>query len=175
MCSCRPHTESSQIPLVELWFWEGRGPGVQLQFSFPSCLVSQDSPGPRGENAQPVAGEGDRLLPPAGEQASSPYLSIFPSAPPQFLLQAVWAKMGYQTGQDSDCHSASPLPLVSSQGPLSVFSTKNRWQLVGPVHMTRGEGGFGFTLRGDSPVLIAAVVPGGQAEVKAPHSLMLGS
>lgn len=49
-------------------------------------------------------------------------------------------------------------------GPLSVFSTKNRWRLVGPVHMTRGEGGFGFTLRGDSPVLIAAVVPGGQAE-----------
>ncbi|XP_050001311.1 rhophilin-1 isoform X4 [Alexandromys fortis] len=49
-------------------------------------------------------------------------------------------------------------------GPLSVFSTKNRWQLVGPVRMTRGEGGFGFTLRGDSPVLIAAVVPGSQAE-----------
>nr|XP_045000543.1 rhophilin-1 isoform X2 [Jaculus jaculus] len=49
-------------------------------------------------------------------------------------------------------------------GPLSVFSTKNRWQLVGPVHMTQGDSGFGFTLRGDSPVLIAAVVPGGQAE-----------
>lgn len=48
-------------------------------------------------------------------------------------------------------------------GPLSVFSTKNRWRLAGPVHMIRGEGGFGFTLRGDSPVLIAAVVPGGQA------------
>ncbi|XP_006830927.1 PREDICTED: rhophilin-1 [Chrysochloris asiatica] len=48
-------------------------------------------------------------------------------------------------------------------GPLSVFSAKNRWQLVGPVHMTRGEGGFGFTLRGDSPVLISAVIPGGQA------------
>ncbi|XP_004837899.1 rhophilin-1 isoform X1 [Heterocephalus glaber] len=48
-------------------------------------------------------------------------------------------------------------------GPLSVFSTKNRWQLVGPLHLTRGEGGFGFTLRGDSPVLIAAVAPGGQA------------
>ncbi|CAO2602015.1 Rhpn1 [Lemmus lemmus] len=57
-----------------------------------------------------------------------------------------------------------PLPLASFQGPLSVFSTKNRWRLVGPVHMTRGEGGFGFTLRGDSPVLIAAVVPGSQAE-----------
>ncbi|XP_026638362.1 rhophilin-1 isoform X2 [Microtus ochrogaster] len=49
-------------------------------------------------------------------------------------------------------------------GPLSVFSTKNRWQLVGPVRMTRGEGGSGFTLRGDSPVLIAGVVPGSQAE-----------
>ncbi|XP_054446532.1 rhophilin-1 [Pteronotus mesoamericanus] len=48
-------------------------------------------------------------------------------------------------------------------GPLSVFSVRNRWRLVGPVHLTRGEGGFGFTLRGDSPVLIAAVVPGGHA------------
>ncbi|XP_014652739.1 PREDICTED: rhophilin-1 [Ceratotherium simum simum] len=48
-------------------------------------------------------------------------------------------------------------------GPLSVFSAKNRWRLVGPVHVTRGESGFGFTLRGDSPVLIAAVIPGGRA------------
>ncbi|XP_006045205.2 LOW QUALITY PROTEIN: rhophilin-1 [Bubalus bubalis] len=48
-------------------------------------------------------------------------------------------------------------------GPLSVFSAKNHWRLVGPVHLSRGEGGFGFTLRGDSPVLIAAVVPGGRA------------
>ncbi|KAK1331834.1 hypothetical protein QTO34_007510 [Cnephaeus nilssonii] len=48
-------------------------------------------------------------------------------------------------------------------GPLSVFSAKNRWRLVGPVHVTRGEGGFGFTLRGDAPVLIAAVIPGGRA------------
>ncbi|KAM7075237.1 rhophilin-1 isoform 1-T1 [Molossus nigricans] len=48
-------------------------------------------------------------------------------------------------------------------GPPSVFSAKNRWRLTGPVHVTRGEGGFGFTLRGDSPVLIAAVIPGGHA------------
>nr|XP_028708890.1 rhophilin-1 isoform X2 [Macaca mulatta] len=48
-------------------------------------------------------------------------------------------------------------------GPLSVFSAKNRWRLAGPVHLTRGESGFGLTLRGDSPVLIAAVVPGSQA------------
>nr|KAF6405577.1 rhophilin Rho GTPase binding protein 1 [Rousettus aegyptiacus] len=49
------------------------------------------------------------------------------------------------------------------EGPLSVFTAKHRWRLVGPVHVTRGESGFGFTLRGDSPVLIAAVVPGGHA------------
>ncbi|XP_059972283.1 rhophilin-1 [Mesoplodon densirostris] len=48
-------------------------------------------------------------------------------------------------------------------GPLSVFSAKNRWRLAGPIHVARGEGGFGFTLRGDAPVLIAAVVPGGRA------------
>ncbi|XP_069455713.1 rhophilin-1 isoform X5 [Ovis canadensis] len=49
------------------------------------------------------------------------------------------------------------------KGPLSVFSAKNHWRLVGPIHLSRGDGGFGFTLRGDSPVLIAAVVPGGRA------------
>ena len=50
-----------------------------------------------------------------------------------------------------------------------MFSAKNHWRLVGPVHLSRGEGGFGFTLRGDSPVLIAAVVPGGRAAVRPPH------
>lgn len=33
------------------------------------------------------------------------------------------------------------------------------------VHLMRGENGFGFTLRGDSPVLIAGVIPGGCAAV----------
>nr|XP_036879041.1 rhophilin-1 [Manis javanica] len=51
-------------------------------------------------------------------------------------------------------------------GPLSVFSAKNSWRLVGPIHVTRGEDGFGFTLRGDSPVLIAAVIPGGRAAAR---------
>lgn len=49
-----------------------------------------------------------------------------------------------------------------------MFTAKHRWRLVGPVHVTRGESGFGFTLRGDSPVLIAAVVPGGHAAVRTP-------
>ncbi|KAJ1194694.1 hypothetical protein NDU88_003980 [Pleurodeles waltl] len=49
-------------------------------------------------------------------------------------------------------------------GPLSVFSAKNRWKPARRAHLVRGESGFGFTLRGDSPVLIAGVVPGGCAD-----------
>lgn len=37
----------------------------------------------------------------------------------------------------------------------------------------RGENGFGFTLRGDSPVLIAGVIPGGCASVSTPGSSCL--
>ncbi|XP_004400812.1 PREDICTED: rhophilin-1 [Odobenus rosmarus divergens] len=48
-------------------------------------------------------------------------------------------------------------------GPLSVFSAKNHWRLAGPMRVTRGEAGFGLTLRGDAPVLVAAVMPGGPA------------
>ncbi|KAM4689193.1 rhophilin-1 [Discoglossus pictus] len=48
-------------------------------------------------------------------------------------------------------------------GPVSVFSAKHKWYPAQKVHLQRGDGGFGFTLRGDSPVLIAGVVPGGCA------------
>ncbi|XP_065442407.1 rhophilin-1 isoform X4 [Chrysemys picta bellii] len=48
-------------------------------------------------------------------------------------------------------------------GPLSVFSAKNKWHPARQVHLARGENGFGLTLRGDSPVLIAGVIPGGCA------------
>ncbi|XP_069588123.1 rhophilin-1 isoform X1 [Ranitomeya imitator] len=48
-------------------------------------------------------------------------------------------------------------------GPISVFSAKHRWRPAQKVHLDPGDGGFGFTLRGDSPVLIAGVVPGGCA------------
>lgn len=53
------------------------------------------------------------------------------------------------------------------QGPLSVFCARARW---GPVHvicLRRREGGLGLTLRGDSPVLVAGVVPGGCAAVRS--------
>lgn len=58
------------------------------------------------------------------------------------------------------------LTLVMLQGPLSVFCARARW---GPVHvicLQRREGGLGLTLRGDSPVLVAGVVPGGCAAVR---------
>ncbi|XP_048448952.1 rhophilin-1, partial [Rhincodon typus] len=49
-------------------------------------------------------------------------------------------------------------------GPLSIFSAKNRWTPARHVHLKKSEKGFGFTLRGDSPVLIAGVVPDGCAD-----------
>lgn len=50
MCHLGPHSsELSQIPPVERWFWEGLG--FISNSPFPPCLVSQDSPDPRGEDA----------------------------------------------------------------------------------------------------------------------------
>uniref|UniRef100_A0A3P8ZAA2 Rhophilin, Rho GTPase binding protein 1 n=1 Tax=Esox lucius TaxID=8010 RepID=A0A3P8ZAA2_ESOLU len=49
-------------------------------------------------------------------------------------------------------------------GPLSVFCARARWGPVRVVCLQRGEGCLGLTLRGDSPVLVAGVVPGGCAE-----------
>lgn len=61
------------------------------------------------------------------------------------------------------------------QGPLSVFCARARW---GPVHvicLQWGEEGLGLTLRGDSPVLVAGVVPGGCAAVRHPSSGYISS
>ncbi|XP_026179083.1 rhophilin-1 isoform X2 [Mastacembelus armatus] len=48
-------------------------------------------------------------------------------------------------------------------GPLSVFCARARWGPVRVISLQRREGGLGLTLRGDSPVLVAGVVPGGCA------------
>ncbi|XP_010870761.1 rhophilin-1 isoform X2 [Esox lucius] len=56
------------------------------------------------------------------------------------------------------------LLLCARQGPLSVFCARARWGPVRVVCLQRGEGCLGLTLRGDSPVLVAGVVPGGCAE-----------
>uniref|UniRef100_A0A4W5N0Z2 Rhophilin Rho GTPase binding protein 1 n=1 Tax=Hucho hucho TaxID=62062 RepID=A0A4W5N0Z2_9TELE len=49
-------------------------------------------------------------------------------------------------------------------GPLSVFCARARWGPVRVVSLQRGDGSLGLTLRGDSPVLVAGVVPGGCAQ-----------
>lgn len=48
-------------------------------------------------------------------------------------------------------------------GPLSVFCARARWGPMRLICLQRGDGGLGLTLRGDSPVLVAGVVPGGCA------------
>ncbi|KAK2835061.1 hypothetical protein Q5P01_015545 [Channa striata] len=50
-------------------------------------------------------------------------------------------------------------------GPLSVFCARARWGPVRVICLQRKEGGLGLTLRGDSPVLVAGVLPGGCAAV----------
>lgn len=52
------------------------------------------------------------------------------------------------------------------QGPLSVFCARARWGPIRVICLQRREGGLGLTLRGDSPVLVAGVVPGGCAAVR---------
>ncbi|KAG1941859.1 rhophilin-1 [Pimephales promelas] len=47
-------------------------------------------------------------------------------------------------------------------GPLSLFSARNRWARRHTC-LVREEAGLGLTLRGDSPVLVAGVLPGGCA------------
>lgn len=52
------------------------------------------------------------------------------------------------------------------QGPLAVFCARARWGPVRTICLQRRGAGLGLTLRGDSPVLVAGVVPGGCAEVR---------
>uniref|UniRef100_A0A096M4D1 Rhophilin Rho GTPase binding protein 1 n=1 Tax=Poecilia formosa TaxID=48698 RepID=A0A096M4D1_POEFO len=49
-------------------------------------------------------------------------------------------------------------------GPLSVFCSRAHWGPPRVIRLQKREGGMGLTLRGDSPVLVAGVVPGGCAE-----------
>ncbi|XP_064190263.1 rhophilin-1 isoform X1 [Anguilla rostrata] len=65
--------------------------------------------------------------------------------------------------QTPDFSSVRVSDIFHRLGPLAVFSARNRWGPRRQVHLVRGEAGLGLTLRGDSPVLIAGVVPGGSA------------
>ncbi|XP_041455302.1 rhophilin-1-like isoform X2 [Lytechinus variegatus] len=45
-------------------------------------------------------------------------------------------------------------------GPLAIFNSRNQWTAPRIVEIVRGMGGYGFTVRGDSPVIVAQVDQG---------------
>lgn len=65
------------------------------------------------------------------------------------------------------------------QGPVSIFNAKNHWSAPRTVSLSRPAGqGYGFSVRGDCPVKIAEIEPGGVAEVMLPdldHGILSGS
>lgn len=92
-------------------------------------------------------------------------LSFCDRNPPSFVLNCAAQWKQAQQNLWLFCYLTCGWLLL--QGPLSVFCARARW---GPVHvicLRRREGGLGLTLRGDSPVLVAGVVPGGCAAVRS--------
>ncbi|XP_076844287.1 rhophilin-1 [Brachyhypopomus gauderio] len=63
-----------------------------------------------------------------------------------------------------DFSTVSVTDIFQRLGPLSVFSARNRW-VRRCLRLVGGEAALGLTLRGDSPVLVAGVLPGGSADV----------
>jgi hypothetical protein len=61
--------------------------------------------------------------------------------------------------------------LFKGLGPVAIFSAKHHWTAPRTVQLHRGDGevGFGFSVRGDSPVIIAGVDHGSLAHVSAIH------
>ena len=57
--------------------------------------------------------------------------------------------------------------LFRSLGPIAIFSAKRHWTAPRQIQLNRGPGneGFGFSVRGDSPVIIAAVDHNSLADV----------
>ena len=53
------------------------------------------------------------------------------------------------------------------QGPIGLFNAKNHWSAPRNVILNRAnDQGFGFSVRGDSPVKVADIEPGSVAEVR---------
>lgn len=57
--------------------------------------------------------------------------------------------------------------LFKSLGPIAIFSAKKHWTAPRSVQLHRGRTteGFGFSVRGDAPVIIAVVEPDSLSEV----------
>uniref|UniRef100_A0A4W4GZ06 Rhophilin, Rho GTPase binding protein 1 n=1 Tax=Electrophorus electricus TaxID=8005 RepID=A0A4W4GZ06_ELEEL len=67
-----------------------------------------------------------------------------------------------------DLSTVRVMDIFHRLGPPSVFSARNRW-VRHRLCLVRGEAGLGLTLRGDSPVLVASVLPGGCAAMAGLH------
>ena len=57
--------------------------------------------------------------------------------------------------------------LFRSLGPVAIFSAKRHWTAPRLIQLQRGPGGegFGFCVRGDAPVIVAAVDHNSLADV----------
>lgn len=58
--------------------------------------------------------------------------------------------------------------LFKALGPIAIFSAKRHWTAPRLVQLHRGRTieGFGFSVRGDAPVIIAAVETNSLSEVR---------
>jgi hypothetical protein len=60
--------------------------------------------------------------------------------------------------------------LFSALGPVAIFNAKHHWSAPRTIKMSKRDSeGFGFSVRGDSPVVIAGVDPRSLAEVRLLH------
>ncbi|CBY11908.1 unnamed protein product [Oikopleura dioica] len=55
------------------------------------------------------------------------------------------------------------LDIFKRLGPMSIFSARNRFSAPRVIKINRSSNGFGFTVRGDAPVLVANVEADGKA------------
>lgn len=54
-------------------------------------------------------------------------------------------------------------------GPVAIFSAKHHWTVPRSIQLQRtgsSDSGFGFSVRGDAPVIVAAVDSGSLAHVR---------
>ena len=80
--------------------------------------------------------------------------SIVPTS--QYQLSLAFPDLGQHKVQD----------LFANLGPVAIFSAKHHWTAPRTVRLKKREHeGYGFSVRGDAPVIIAGVDMGSIAEV----------
>ena len=80
--------------------------------------------------------------------------AISPSS--QYQLSLAFPDLGQHKVQD----------LFSSLGPVAIFSAKHHWSAPRTARLKKRDSeGYGFSVRGDAPVIIAGVDVGSIAEV----------